>query len=64
MDNFWVMKLINDSTAVKVLLKPGIVTDTQIEIISPLFSKDDRVIISGHYGLADTAMVNIIHPKP
>jgi len=64
MDNFWVMKLINDSTAVKVMLKLGIVTDTQIEIISPLFSKNDRLINSGHYGLADTAMVNIIHPKP
>ena len=62
MENFWVMKLINDSTAVKVLLKTGIVTDSQIEILMPLFDKNDRLINSGHYGLADTARVNIIHP--
>ena len=62
MENFWVMKLINDSTAVKIMLKPGIVTDTQFEIIAPQFNKTDRLINSGHYGLADTALVNIIHP--
>ncbi len=62
MENYWVMKLVNDSTAVKVKLKPGIVTDTQIEILSPIFDKDVRLINSGHYGLPDTARVNIIQP--
>ena len=62
MENYWVMKLINDSMAVKVAVKPGIVTDTQIEILSPLFNKTDRLINSGHYGLPDTARITISHP--
>lgn len=60
MENFWVMKLINDSTAVKIPVKTGIVTDSQVEIISPLFNKPDRIINTGNYGLPDTALVNII----
>ena len=32
MENFWVMKLINDSTAVKIPVKKGISTDSEIEI--------------------------------
>jgi hypothetical protein len=62
MQNYWVMKLINDSTAIKIPVKTGIVTDTQVEILSPLFAKSDRLINSGNYGLPDTALVNIIQP--
>lgn len=62
MENFWVMKLINDSTAIKIPVKTGIVNDSQIEIISPLFDKPDRLINTGNYGLPDTALVNIIQP--
>jgi hypothetical protein len=60
MDNFWVMKLINDTTAVKVNIIKGISTDSKIEIVSPQFSKEDRLISSGNYGLPDTAFVKII----
>ena len=62
MENYWVMKLINDSTAVKIPVKTGIVTDKQIEILSPQFDKLDRLINTGNYGLPDTAMVKIIQP--
>jgi len=62
MDKYWVMKLINDSTAIKIPVKTGIVTDTQVEILSPIFDKLDRLIDTGNYGLSDTAMVNIIQP--
>ena len=62
MENFWVMKLINDSTAIKIPVKTGIVTDMQVEILSPLFDKSDRLINTGNYGLPDTALVNIIQP--
>ena len=62
MDKYWVMKLINDSTAIKIPVKTGIVTDTQVEILSPIFDKLDRLIDTGNYGLPDTAMVNIIQP--
>jgi len=62
MQNYWVMKLINDSTAIKIPVKIGIVTDTRVEILSPLFDKPDRLINSGNYGLPDTALVKIIQP--
>lgn len=59
MENFWVMKLINDSTAVKIPIKKGISTDSKIEITSPVFDPADRIVYSGQYGLADTAFVTI-----
>jgi len=59
MENFWVMKLINDTTAVKVPVKKGISTDLKIEITSPVFNPGDRIIYSGQYGLPDTAFVLI-----
>ena len=62
MENFWVMKLINDSTAVKVAIKTGITEDNKIEILSPTFTLRDRIVSTGNYGLPDTAFVNIIQP--
>ncbi|MEP6947887.1 MAG: efflux RND transporter periplasmic adaptor subunit [Ginsengibacter sp.] len=59
---FWVMKLLNDSTAVKVPVKKGIETDDRIEIISPAFDPKERIIITGNYGLSDTASVKIEVP--
>lgn len=57
---FWVMKMINDSTAAKVPVKKGIETNDRIEILSPTFSTVDKILISGNYGLGDTAKVQII----
>jgi multidrug efflux pump subunit AcrA (membrane-fusion protein) len=59
---FWVMKLINDSTAVKIPVKKGIETDERIEIISPSFYPKERIIVTGNYGLSDTASVKIEVP--
>lgn len=59
MDNFWVMKLIDDSTAVKVPVQTGIASDARIEIVSPALTPGDRLINSGHYGLPDTARIVI-----
>lgn len=56
---FWVMKLINDSTAVKTIIQKGIETGDRVEIISPTFSTTDRIIIKGNYGLSDTANITI-----
>jgi multidrug efflux pump subunit AcrA (membrane-fusion protein) len=56
--DFWVMKMIDSSTAVKVTVKKGIETKDRIEILSPIFSPDDRILVSGNYGLPDTAKVN------
>ncbi len=59
MQEFWVMKLINDSTAVKVPVIIGNKNDKEIEINSPQFNSKDRIIINGNYGLTDTASVKI-----
>ena len=56
---FWVMKMINDTVAVKVLVKKGIETTDRVEIIEPSFSLKERFLVSGNYGLPDTAKVTL-----
>ncbi|MDP4267214.1 MAG: HlyD family efflux transporter periplasmic adaptor subunit [Bacteroidota bacterium] len=60
---FWVMKLINKNTAVKVKIKKGIENTDKIEILEPAFSESDKIILTGNYGLADTAKVSIKQNK-
>ena len=57
---FWVMKMINDSIAVKTPVNKGISTNDRIEILSPAFSPTDKILVTGNFGLADTAKVKII----
>lgn len=57
---FWVMKLINPTTAVKVPVTKGIEVGERVEILSPKFSKDDKIVVTGNYGLSDTAKVKIV----
>jgi biotin carboxyl carrier protein len=57
---FWVMKLVNDSTAIKVIVKKGMETNTEVEITDPEFNPSDRVILTGNYGLPDTASIIIM----
>ncbi len=58
--DFWVMKLINPTTAVKVPIKKGLESGDRVEILSPKFSATDKIIVTGNYGLADTAKVKVI----
>lgn len=57
--DFWVMKLIDSATAVKVPVKKGIETKDRVEVISPTFSPADKIIVTGNYGLPDTAKVRV-----
>lgn len=57
---FWIMKMINDSTAAKVAVKKGIETTDKVEIVFPVFSANDKILVTGNYGLGDTAKVKII----
>ncbi|MVM33696.1 HlyD family efflux transporter periplasmic adaptor subunit [Spirosoma sp. HMF4905] len=57
LQHFWVMRLINDSTAVKVPVQLGEKTTTTVEVKSPIFGAGDRIITEGNYGLPDTARV-------
>jgi hypothetical protein len=57
---FWVMKLINDSTAVKVVVTKGFENNEEVEITEPHFLASDRIILTGNYGLPDTARISVI----
>lgn len=58
--NFWVMKMIDSVTAVKVPVIKGIESGNRVEIIKPVLSPDDEVVLKGNYGLPDTAKVKIV----
>lgn len=57
--NFWVMKLIDSTTAVKVPVKKGIETSDRVEILEPQFAPSDKILVTGNYGLPDTAKVKV-----
>ena len=56
---FWVMKIINDTLAVKIPVIKGFENDSVSEISSPLLNKNDLVISEGAYGLPDSTVVKI-----
>jgi biotin carboxyl carrier protein len=56
---FWVMKLSNDSLAIKVPVTRGIENDSLTEILAPVFLNADRFVGKGSYGLPDTARIEI-----
>ncbi len=57
---FWVMKLIDSVTAVKVPVKKGLENGSYVEILSPVFSAADKILLTGNYGLTDSARVSVI----
>lgn len=57
---FWIMKLINDSTAVRTVVTKGFENNEEVEIASPVLLPSDRTVLAGNYGLPDTARVTII----
>ena len=58
--NFWVMKLIDSATAVKVPVTKGLETADWVEIVQPSFLPSDKIVLTGSYGLPDTAKVKIV----
>ena len=56
---FWVMRLLNDSVAVKVPVQVGTQQRERVEIRQPAFSAKDKILFSGNYGLDDTAAVKV-----
>jgi hypothetical protein len=56
---FWIMKVVNDSTAVRVPVKKGIENYDEVEITYPQFLPEDRILVTGNYGLGDTAAIII-----
>lgn len=58
--SFWVMKMIDSVTAVKIPVVKGMETKDRVEIVSPGFNGSDRIVLKGNYGLPDTAKVKIM----
>lgn len=58
-DAFWVMKLLDDSTAIRVDIQKGIETDSLTQVLTPPLAPNNRIISEGAYGLPDTARVRI-----
>lgn len=58
--SFWVMKMIDSITAVKVPITKGMETSDRVEILRPQFSSEDKILLTGNYGLPDTAKVKIM----
>jgi multidrug efflux pump subunit AcrA (membrane-fusion protein) len=58
--NFWVMKMIDSVRAVKVPVVKGIEADGRVEIVRPQFTPGDKILLTGNYGLPDTARVKIV----
>lgn len=56
---FWVMKLINDSTAIKTDFSKGIENNQWVEVLDGNISNNDKLVTSGNYGMSDTAYVKI-----
>jgi hypothetical protein len=61
-DEFWVMKLVNDSLAIKVPVTVGLQNDSLREIISGV-GINDKVIVKGAYGLVDSSLVKMQSEK-
>jgi len=59
MDKYWIMKLIDDNTAVRVDITKGVENDSLIQIQSPQLNSDERIILEGAFGMSDTAKVII-----
>jgi hypothetical protein len=57
---FWIMKVINDTTAVRINIVKGIENRDETEITSPVLTPDDRILMTGNYGLPDTAAIEIV----
>ncbi len=58
--HFWIMKMIDNVTAVKVPVQKGMENADRVEIIAPHLSPADKVLLTGNYGLPDTAKVSIV----
>ena len=56
---YWVMKLSDDSTAVKIPVKIGNSDASEIEIKSDVLTLQDRIILTGGYSLEDGDRVTV-----
>ena len=60
---WYIMKLINDSTAVKTEIRKGAESGNNVQVIEPVLNDSDQIILTGNYGLSDTAKVAVEREK-
>lgn len=60
---FWIMKLMNDSTCIKVPVEKGLKTDSLVQLIGSGLTISDLVVSEGAYGLPDSARVQVTNMK-
>ena len=56
---FWIMKMTDSTTAIKVDIQKGIESDNKVEIVAPVLLPTDNILLTGNFGLPDTARVII-----
>ena len=61
-DQFWIMKIINNSIAVRVPVEKGLEENGKTEILKPILTIKDLIIIKGAYGLSDSTKVKVEQP--
>jgi multidrug efflux pump subunit AcrA (membrane-fusion protein) len=57
---FWIMKMTDSVTAIKVMVQKGLESGDKVEIVSPRLQPGDKILLTGNYGLTDTAKVTVI----
>lgn len=60
MQKYWIMRLANDSLAVKQEVQVGNGDKSNIEILSPVLSPSERIVLDGSYAMEDSTLVKII----
>jgi hypothetical protein len=60
---FWIMKMTDSTTAIKIPVSIGLTTSDDVEITSPVLLPSDVILFTGNYGLSDTAKVVIENLK-
>lgn len=59
MTHYWVMKLVNDSMAVKIPVVVGKSNGQMMTLVSPTFDTSDYLIRIGSYALEDSTLVTV-----
>ena len=56
---YWIMKMIDQNTAGKIPIEKGITSDDRIEVIAPILTSKDKILLTGNYGVSDTIKVKV-----
>ena len=55
---YWVMKVVNDSLAIRQPVKPLLQTDSLVQIESSALNLNDRVVTEGSYQMQDSTLIS------